>query len=343
MTHSISFARSARLGLLLSGFGLAGSAMAQGVSLNYDRLAFIEEPLAVEVGDITFSASALFDVPLTFDLEESGGDVTNIDLFGSFQVNVETQLANRWTVGASYFGEYLTGAPGSDYVDRGAAFIGGSWGTFVVGNVSGLVREETRRLRGVGNGFLAFDDFLGGLSDVSFGYAGRFGPTRLSTIVDEDGNFEIGATFQRPIGNKDYRFTARYSDSESVGLDGLIAFTSRGGAGVVEFIYGSSLFDLGVGYERLGLAGTSFDENRWYTSAGARHKVGGITVSAEGHYGELGGQSEVSAALGAALDIARGLSLNFGLNYSDADVDILAAQLISIEETKAIISLRYGF
>ena len=46
---------------------------------------------------------------------------------------------------------------GSDerYADNVALSVGGVWGTVLGGNVSGVVREQTRRRRGAGNGTLA--------------------------------------------------------------------------------------------------------------------------------------------------------------------------------------------
>ena len=80
----------------------------------------------------------------------------------------------------------------------------------LVGNVLGAVREQTRRLRGPGGRSLALDDALRRLGDSCVGFVGRFGPWVMSTVLDEDAGFDLGATFRRPLGNKDYRLTARY-------------------------------------------------------------------------------------------------------------------------------------
>lgn len=319
------------------------SVLAQGISLNYDSLASLEEPLATEIGDVTFVLTGLLDGPVTIDFD-SDGDGTDIfaDFRGNFQISAETQLSNRWTVGAAYFGQYDTTVPGGDYTDNVAGFVAGAWGTIVGGNVDGLIREETRRLRGVGNAALAYDAPFGALSDWGGGYLVRLGPSRVGFVVDDDGNFDIGAMFSRPIGNKDYRFTARFTDSAVFAADGMTEFDSKAGSVVGEFIYGSSLFDLGVGYERLAAGG--MDANRWYLSAGARHKTGALTFGVEGHIGRLAGESETSAALGASYDVARGLSFNLGLNYRKAeDIEIGGITFVDEEETQAIFSLRYSF
>ena len=104
------------------------------------------------------------------------------------------------------------------------------------GNVNGQVREITRRQRGVGNGFLAFDNFYGELDNWGGSYVGRFGPSVLGAVVDENGDFEMGAVFQRPIGQKDYRFSARYRHSRFVAADGITEFDSDGVGAVGELV-----------------------------------------------------------------------------------------------------------
>ena len=316
------------------------AAKAQSVSLNYDTLSSLEEPLAFDLGDVTVELTGLVDIPVTFDID-STPDAQDIDIgfTSNFQVTAETQLSNRWTLGAAYFGQYDESA--NDYSDNVAAYVGTSWGTVIGGNVSGLVREETRRLRGAGNADLAFDSFYGGLDNWGGGYVGRFGPFRLSGVIDENGDFEIGSTFQRPIGQNDYRFSARFADSNFTSQDGTTTFDTTGGELVGELTFGSSVFDLGAGYERL--ESQAFDADRWFVSAGARTKIQSWTLSAEAHYGEVEGMSEKSAAVGVSHDIARGLSLNLGLNYEDANININGVNLHSTDEFKGIFSLRYSF
>lgn len=313
---------------------------AQDVSLNYDTLSSLEEPLAFELGDVTVELTGVIDVPVTFDISSTpDGDDLDIGFTSNFQVTAETQLSNRWTLGVAYFGQYDENS--NDYTDNVAAYVGTSWGTLIGGNVDGLVREQTRRQRGVGNASLAFDSFYGGLDDWGGGYVGRFGPMQISGAVDDGGNFEIGTTFQRPIGLNDYRLSARFADGTFTSQDGTTTFDTRGGELVGELTYGSSIFDLSLGYERLTSA--AVDADRWFISAGARTKINSWSLSAEAHYGEVDGQSEKSAAVGVGYDIARGLSLNLGLNYEDADINIGGVNLKSTDEFKGIFSLRYSF
>ena len=176
----------------------AGAAAAQDVSLNYERLSSLEEPLAAEVGDVTIALTGLLDTRLTVGSADDGDDVV-----GNFELHTFTQLSNRWRLGLTYFGQYATMAsarsePGDAYEDNTAVSLGSAWGTALVGNVSGVVREQTRRLRGVGNGFLAFDNFLGERKERAGAYVGRFGPWVASTVADEDGDVDMGAMFPAP-------------------------------------------------------------------------------------------------------------------------------------------------
>lgn len=353
MTKLDQFIPSLRTSLLVgAAAGLAGLVMSEGISINYDALSSLEEPIAIEVGDTTVHLRGLLDVPFTATTKNGEDwDTGGSEFIGNFEVSAETQLPNRWNAGVVYFGQYETPdifdtiaarpEEGDHYEDRAAVFVSGAWGTVAAGNVSGLVREETRRTRGIGNGRLAFDGLRGSLSESGVAYVGRFGPTRLSAVVDEDGDFEVGATFQRPLGKRDYRFTGRYAEGTAEVASALDVAETRGVEALAEITYGSSQFDVAVGAEKLDA--TSFDADRWYTSVGARRKIGTLAVSAEAHYGEVDGQSETSASVGAAFDIARGLSLNLGINYEDAQIDLNGLRLERTGETEAVLSLRYSF
>ena len=110
---------------------------------------------------------------------------------------------------------------------------------------------------------------------------------------------------------------------------------------VGEVIYGSTSFDVGVGYEYLSSSGP--EPRRWYVSSGIRRKTGVLSLSLEGHYGRIEGEEEVSAALGAQYDLARGASANLGINYANAMVNLGGESLLDTNDTKAVLSLRYSF
>ncbi len=329
----------------------AGVAQAQGVSLNYDRLSSLEEPIAVAVGDITIQVQGVLDAPLIAQFDEvTGGESVTAQFVGNFQVSAETQLANRWTVGAAYFGQYSTDPSTvflsnfmgpDDYNDNVAGFIATSYGTVIGGNVAQQVREVTRRRRGAGNGFLALDDFYGRLARWGGAYVGRFGPSTLALAVDENGDFEIGTDYQRPLGHRDVRFAARFRQGEFIAADGLSRFETQGMGVVGEIEYGSSIFDIGAGVESLD--GLTTDAQRWFVSAGAQTQMRQLRLSGEAHYGRVAGDDEITAALGAGYDVARGLSLNLGLNYQDAQIASDGVMLVDTQEGQAVASVRFSF
>ena len=324
--------------------GTSSPAAAQTVSLNYDRLSSLEEPLATEIGDVTLLLSGLVDTPMSLNLENDGA--ADAGVIGNFQASASTQLPNRWRVNLAYFSQYtddpeLTVDMNDNFKDNLALSVGGVWGTVLGGNISGVVREQTRRLRGAGNAFLAFDDVFGKLDDWGGGYLGRFGPWVLSSVVDEDANVDLGAMFRRPLGNRDYRFTARYSEGVYTAADGSSQFNTRAVGVVGELVYGSALVDIGAGYERFSAQGP--DAEQWYISSGVRMKLGVLTWSLEGQYGQIESADKKAVAVGVQYDLARGLSANFGLNHENAKADIGHVNLIDSKDTKAISSLRYSF
>jgi len=327
---------------------LPNAAQAQDVNLNYERLSSLEEPLAFELGDeVTVSVSGVADVPIIGEFDNLiNDDQVTVGFVSNVQIAAETQLRNRWTVGVAYAGQYSTDAfsqigETDDYSDNVAGFVGTSFGTFIGGNVSDQVRELTRRERAVGNGFLAFDDFYGTLDNWGGAYIGRFGPSVIGGVVDENGDFEVGAQFQRPIGERDIRLTGRYRQARFTAPDGITEFETSGVGVVAEYVYGSSLLDVGVGYERLDGAIVNLD--RWFVSSGGQTQFGPLLLSVEGHYGQVEGMDEISAAVGASYALARGLSVNFGGNYSDAKIASDGVTLVETEAVTAVSSVRYSF
>ena len=326
--------------LLLVGVGTLN---AQQVSLNYERLSSLEDHIAAEFADVTYILTGLVDTPLVLDLD---GNADRMEAIGNFQFEASTQLPNRWLAALTYFGQYasdqsLVTDMQDDYQDNVALSVGSYWGTVLVGEVSGVIREQTRRLRGAGNASLAFDDALGRLEEDGGGYLVRFGPWVFSALADDDENFDLGATYQRPTGTRDYRLTARYTDSTFTAASDARSFDSTALSGVGEIIFGSTRWDLGAGYEHLSSEGLKLE--RWYVSAGGRIKTGVLSVSLEGHYGQTEGEDEVSAAFGVQYDIVRGLSLNLGLNYADATARWDTTRLTDSREKKALLSARYSF
>ncbi len=213
-----------------------------------------------------------------------------------------------------------------------------------MGNVSGLVREQTRRIRGTGNAVLNFDSELIALSDTGISYLTRFGPTQIVATIDDDSHYAIGVNFQRPMGNKDYRFALRWQDTSAEVLESVAPIDSQSLVLIAELTYGSTVVDASVGVEKLSTLQDRAD--RRYVSVGATRKWNAWTASAAAHVGEIEGQNETSYALGLRYDIARGLSLNLGLNYSDTEdteFNALGLNLLNQNNTEASASLRYSY
>ncbi len=318
--------------------------VAQTRLYNYDNLSILEERLATEVGDVTVRLNGLLETPVMVDLD--AGEAADSEFIGNFDLTAGTQLRNRWRVRLTYLGQYATqplfnGQVTEGYGDNALLSIGGAWGTMLAGNVSGVVREQTRRLRGLGGHSLVFDDVLGLLGERSVGYVGRFGPWVMSTVVDEEAGFDLGATFRRPLGNKDYRLTARYVESTYAPSDESVLFDTQAFAVVGEFIYGATLFDLSMGLERLASDGLSTD--RSYLSSGVRTKIGAIGLFVEGHYGMIEGEEVTSATMGVEHDLARGLSATWGVHYADAVVNVAGVNLLDSREMQFVFSFLYGF
>ena len=314
-----------------------------GVSL-HERLSTLEEPLAIEVGDLTFLATGAFDTPYTLELDGDSPYV-GTGTFAEATVSARTQLANRWRVGVTWLARYADNAPDvegpqGEYEDHLAMSVGGSWGLLHFGDVSRVIYQQTRRQYGAGYARLRLDDAFGKLDDLGAAYQVRLGPWLVGAATDEASNVDVGATFQRPSGVRDYRLTARYSDSVCRSPVGVL-MDSKALSGVGEFIYGSTLVDFGAGVEQLSAPGANAD--RWYVSSGVRHKTGVLTWSIEGHAGRIASNPEKSVALGLQYDIARGLAVNFGINYAESSAIVGDAELVDIDGTQGVVSLRYGF
>ena len=161
--------------------------------------------------------------------------------------------------------------------------------------------------------------------------------------MDEEADFDVGATFRRPIDDADYRLSAHFGKGTDAVAGGSRSFDSTAVGAVGEAVYGSTTLALGLGYESLRSAGP--DADRCYVSAGIRGKTGVIGWSLKGHYRRIEHQDEVvgSAALGARYDIARGLSADLGLNHAKARADAEGIRAIDIRDTNAVLSLRYSF
>ena len=334
----------ASLAVLLPLLAFVGTrpACAQDIGLNPDNLSFFEEGVNFMLFAFTANPNQLTDVPVVYDFNADDADIhprTNVLL------TIERQLPNALTIGVSYFGSYddKDTDKRDNYEDRWAVYGSGVWGRLSGGKVNETVRETTRRWRGTGNAELEFDDVLGTLmkDDLGTAYLLRLSAYTLSVAVDEDGNSDFGLTYERPNKYVDIRITEHFTNSQIRSVDKGTVFDTYAGGLVGQVDYGSFTADVGLGYEHFD--SRAADGARMFVSAGLHYKVRRLTLSAEGHWGKIDGDSETSAALGARYDLARGLSLNLGYNYADSVAAIDGVTIQSADLSEFIGSLRYEF
>ena len=300
----------------------------------------MEEPFAVEASDVTLSLTGLVDGRLIRETEGTDGNDTS--LIANFQVSAATQLANRWRVDLSYFGQHASDpatvfGTGDGYTDNAALTVGGHWGTLLAGNVSGLIRAQTRRLRGVGNASLAFDDALGTREDDSAGYRGRFGPWVVGAVFDRDDNSNLGAVFQRPSGTLDRRVALRILEGDHAAADMTEQYDTTTIGVASEVTYACTTLDAGVGLERL--SSERPDVRRRLSLGRHSQQAGHADDFAQGALGRSRGRRRSFRGT-RQCDLARGLSANLGVNHARAMAAIDNVQFVDIDTTTTAVSLR---
>ena len=310
--------RAAVLGVVVaSSPSAAAPGSALSLDVNYESLYSMEEPLAIWIGDVTLTFAGLPDVRLSRETE--GTDDTS--LLENDWNSAAMQLPNRWRVDHSYIGQRASDptsvfGSGKGFTDNRARSVGSYWGSVMAGNVSGVVHEQARLLRGAGNASLAFDDGLGALAEEGAGYTGRFGPWVVGLVIERDGRPNLSAMFQRPSGNMDWRLTLRAFADNYTASDDSARFDTTAFGVVREPIYGNATSDAGFGCERF--SSRRSDAERRFLSTGVRTKKGVLTLSLEGHLDEIDGKEEVSSALGPQFDLARERSASLGIYQARA-------------------------
>ncbi len=308
----------------------------QSVPINYDNISFFEEPLAVELGPATLNANILVDQAVRYSsaINESS---YNTNVVGEF--NVETELPNTVQIGAKYIARYdrLRENDENRYSYDIALYASDEWGTIAGGNVTGSVRENTRRNKGFGNADLQNDDFIGGLDESGAFYSVRYNSYQASLTADQEGRVEGGVSFERPIGKSVYFASARArkgDTTENTNIANTLNADTYGGAVVAKYTYASFLIDGQIGYEKINHNNTNEKDKHIFGSLGTQYKYGAYRFSAEAALGEIDGEETRNVALGSRIDIARGASVNLGVNYTHENDD---------EDTSGIASVRYEF
>jgi len=313
---------------------MAAHADGQSLPINYDNLSFFEEPLAVELGPANLSTNILIDQSVQYNTS-TDDDIYNTRV--NADLSLEAQLPTSQQIGVNYFVSYDRLADNNEndeYTDNVAVFISDEWGTLAGGNVTQSVREKTRRKKGFGNANLAGDDFIGALDEAGGYYSVRYNAYEISAAADQEGRAEIGASFEQPIGKSVYFASARLRKGDTTETEDTIDADTYGGAIVGQYTYASFLIAAQAGYEALDKNDASDKDDHVFGSIGTQYKYGAYRVSAEGSIGRYDGEDRRAVALGSMLEIARGASLNFGVNYEYANDD---------DTTTSIASLRYEF
>lgn len=291
------------------------------VPINYDNLSFVEEPLATEIGDVTVSVNGLLDQSVNYHITNpQKNNDTDFNTRALAALNAQTQLPNSWDIRAQYIANFNYQRE-EDYQDEFSLGVSDEWGTVAVGNITGSIREKTRRFRPTGNAFLEnSDDFLGKLDQNGILYGVRHNMVELVSAADYKGNFEAAVQYAQPIGQSQYRTSLRFRRAE---IDRNVQLSSPadtfGVAWIGGYYYASYLIDAQIGHEMIDLKYDDRNVTHNFASLGAQYKYGAYTFSADGGVGEYDSYQTRSAALGTRIDIARGTSLNFGLNYYNND------------------------
>lgn len=313
---------SAFAGITIGMFAV--SAQAQTLPIPYDDMSYIEEPNSWELPGGTLSTSVSLDQTYWYDEQKSKAN-HQTEVLGT--ANFEGQLANTVRVGVNYHGHFFRRGR-LRYSDQVQFYAADDWGTVAVGHVSLLTRNEMRRRRGIGHAELLADDFYSGLDQDAAYYSYNHRAYTASIVADRQGGAEIGLKYERPIDDAVYKYALRLRKGDTTDRDptdgvpnavqmGRDPAKGYGAALVAEYTYGSWNLGWQGGYERLDLKRSTRDENRWFNSAGLHYKTGIFSTSIEGLAGTYDGDTELGAALGFNVDIARGMDLYFGYNYSD--------------------------
>ena len=328
------------LGITVASLLGVGSAHAQAVA---DRLSFFEEARSREIGGATVSLQSLVDAGLRLgEMRRAEGPLFRTRT----RATAERQFDNALSGFA--FGELRTSF-GVDVEEKriydrktdwtGGVGVAGVWGRVSGGRVTEAVELLTDRRQGVGNASIR-DEATGVEIDRSGGaYELRMGHARFGVAMDRHGRFDLGAVTQRPLGAVDRRFTVRVTDGRFV-----VGRNDHGRAQAVALgagtTYGPVFADVETGVERL--RGPIIRVDRPFVEAGIGVKRGPWAFSAEGRYARTNRTREVAWALGARLDLARGLSVNFGYNGTLVDGRVNGLALAK-KRREALFSMRYEY
>jgi len=319
--------------VLLALSPMTAHADGQGLPLNYDGISFVEEPIAVPIGPGTVNINTRLEQVAEYDFSE---DEDEYNTGVTVNTSYEMQLPNDWQVGVQYFSEYdrlAVNDERDEYQDDLSFFVRDYWGTVAVGNVTGMVHTQARRSLGYGTAVLENDNFIGELDETGAYYSVRSNAYRLLATADQEGRAEAGLLYEQPVGKSVYFGSLRFrkGDTGENYIDE--QNDTYGGALVGKYTYASFQANAQLGYETLEEQNDASDDH-YFSSVGLIYKYGSYCVSAEGGLGSYDKQDRRAFALGGRVDIARGLSLNMGINYDFSEGG---------ENLKSSTAMRYEF
>ena len=282
-------------------------------AVNYDRISFFEEPLAIQTDIGTFSINSLVD----WEYRSEDNDNANFDT-GRFvgQALYSHQLENNWDIGASYLADYSSERR-ENYEDEFRFFVRDHWGLLSIGEIATQLFDEIGRQPAAGLLSIENDNFILPLETYGVHYVWSAPTLNLLASIDESANVEAGISDQRVIGKYRLGLSLRVNRTddpqgnaqgvrESNGI-AVVGRLERGRwSGDVQFMsedvesldrdkeFRLNTVSFGVHYR--------FDRAHWSLSGIARENV-------------LEDEERI-LALGLRMDLARGLSFNAGARVS---------------------------
>ncbi len=318
----------------ISMFGHAQIAKSQDPSralLPYDSFSFFEAGLSREIGNATLRFNFLVDQAVIGNRPAFYQDWKTT---GQVSTSLETELSNGWNIGATYTGIFVTGS-GRDSDHLYAVFVDAPWGRLSTGRIDALIESSVTRKNRVGNATLTAGRGLGELDETGIQFVQTVNAYQIHFAVDENLDAQAALLFAAPVGVAAHSFGLRVGTGH-LRKDNFLLATgeTEGISGFYNYVLGSLSLGVEQGYQDVAIDGTVGTNTQRFASIGASYKRRRTSLSAEVGRTDFLGQTRRSAAIGLRYDIARGLSGNVGLNYSDAG---------TVNTWRIPVSLRYEF
>ncbi len=284
-----------------------------------------QKPLAYDVGGHTVLFEGLMFTGgqyLFEDLDTQGlvpGNAGGTFVYGGvFDLRVTRKMANTYAYG--FDGRIVVdGVEGAENVDeRFDVYIRGHRGQISYGNFADRDEILISGRRGlVGEANLFNDGFFSPSNKRAFRYRGRFSSFLVDAAVDDDGeNYNVGVLYRSPTISRKDSWSLDYH-----GGDVFDRYKRNGVTAGYQISYGSFDIKAGVAYDHFDPYAAGFGNfDRMSASFAASYKFHQLTLSAGFMLSETNnGDLETAYTAGLRYDMARGLSLNAGYFYMDAD------------------------